>query len=193
MIPISKPNKNIKDNNLLINNDKYSKNFVDVEINLKNNKQIGSVKTKYKTQKRGSKLVIPPFNNKGNEQKIKNDNITKKENKINNIPNNNINFSKNNNKIKGGLKKKQYSSNLLNENKKDMNIYNNYEIFNSDISIISASTTKNTNITKDRIKSMLNKIESIYKEAFDNSQKIKSETLRFNMNYTQKDMIAILL
>ena len=74
-----------------------------------------------------------------------------------------------------------------------MNIYNNYEIFNSDISIISASTTKNTNITKDRIKSMLNKIELIYKEAFDNSQKIKSETLPFNINYNQKDMITILL
>ena len=193
MIPNGKSNKNIKDNNLLINNDKYSKNFVDVDINLKNNKQLGSVKTKYKTPGRGSKLVIPPFNSKGNNQKIKNETISKQENKINIIPNNSINSSKNNNKNKGGLKKKQYSSNLLNENKKEMNIYNNYEIFNSDISIISASTTKNPNINKDRIKSMINKIETIYKEAFDNSQKIKSETLPFNINYNQKDMITILL
>ena len=70
---------------------------------------------------------------------------------------------------------------------------NHYKIFNSDISIISASTTKISNITKDRIKALIYKIEAIYKEAFENSQKIKIETLPFNINYNLKDMINILL
>ena len=194
MIHSNKMNNNIKENqnNLLINNDKYSKNFVDVDINLKNNKQLGSVKTKYKTPGKGSKLLIPPFNNKGNNIKIKNENLPKKENKLNNIPNSGINS----NKIKNGLKKKQNSSNLLKNDKKDIindNNNNNFEIFNSDISIISTSTTKNPNASKDRIKSLVNKLENIYKEALNNSQKIKSETLPFNINYNQKDMITILL
>ena len=172
----NKINKNTKEyqNNMLINNDKYSKNFVDVDINLKNNKQIGNVKTKYKTPGKGTKLVIPPFNSKGSNPKTKNENIPKKENKINNIPNSGINS----NKIKNGLKKKQNSSNLLKNDKKDFIIdKNNYEIFNSDISIISTSTNKNPNVTKDRIKTLVNKLENLYKEAFNNSQKIKSETL----------------
>ena len=198
MFPNNKMNKNIKEhqNNLLINNDKYSKNFVNVDINIKNNKQIGSVKTKYKTPGKGSKLLIPPFNNKGNNIKVKNENIPKKENKLNNIPigNSSINSNKNINKVKTGLKKKQNSSNLLNNDKKEIiNDNNNYEIFNSDISIISTSTTKNPSATKDRIKSLVSKLESIYKEALNNSQKIKSETLPFNINYNQKDMISILL
>ena len=186
MIHSNKMNKNIKENqnNLLINNDKYSKNFVDVDINLKNNKQLGSVKTKYKTPGKGSKLLIPPFNNKGNNIKIKNENLPKKENKLNNIPNSGINS----NKIKNGLKKRQNSSNLLKNDKKDIindNNNNNFEIFNSDISIISTSTTKNPNASKDRIKSLVNKLENIYKEALNNSQKIKSETLPFNINKTK--------
>ena len=194
MIHSNKMNKNIKENqnNLLINNDKYSKNFVDVDINLKNNKQLGSVKTKYKTPGKGSKLLIPPVNNKGNNIKIKNENLPKKENKLNNIPNSGINS----NKIKNGLKKKQNSSSLLKNDKKDIindNNNNNFEIFNSDISIISTSTTKNPNASKDRIKSLVSKLENIYKEALNNSQKIKSETLPFNINYNQKDMITILL
>ena len=51
MIPNNKNNRKIKEpnNDLMINNDKYTKNFVDIDINLKNNKQFGSVKTKYKT------------------------------------------------------------------------------------------------------------------------------------------------
>ena len=92
MFPNNKMNKNIKEhqNNLLINNDKYSKNFVDVDINLINNKQIGSVKTKYKTPGKASRSVIPPFS-KGNT-KLKTDDISKK-NQKNNITksNNSIN------------------------------------------------------------------------------------------------------
>ena len=182
MIPNNKTNKNIKEqpNNLIVNNDAYIKNFVDVDFNLKNNKQIGSVKTKYKAPSKTSKPIIPPFNN----NKIKNENSKKNQNK-NNIQNN---------KTKVGLKKKQNSSNLLNENKKEININETKEeIFHSDISIISTSTYKNNNNSKDKIKSMVNKLENLYKEALDNSQKIKSETLPFNINYNQKDMIGILL
>ena len=186
MIPQNKQNQNtkVKNNNLLINNDKYAKNFVDVDLNLKNNKQLGSVKTKYKTPGKASKLIIPPFNNNQNNNKINNENIQKNKNKSNNIPNP---------KIKAGLKKKQNSSKFLNENKKDTNNENNYEIFNSDISIISSSTYKNSTSQKDKIKSLSNKLENLYKEALNNSQKVKSETLPFNINYNQKDMIDILL
>ena len=46
---------------------------------------------------------------------------------------------------------------------------------------------------KDRIKVMINKIENIYKEALNNSNKIKTDTLPFNINYNQNDMIKILL
>ena len=187
MNPNNKANKNIKDhpNNLLINNDKYTKNFVDVDINLKNNKQLGSVKTKYKPPGKVSKPIIPPFNNNANNNKIKNENNTKNKNKIN---------EQNNIKAKGGLKKKQNSSSLLNAQKKDVNNNKNeYEIFNSDISIISTSTNKNSSAQKDRIKLISNKLENLYKEAMNNSQKIKSETLPFNINYNQKDMIDILL
>ena len=35
-------------------------------------------------------------------------------------------------------------------------------------------------------------MENLYKEALNNSQKIKSETLPFNINYNQKDMIDVL-
>ena len=187
MNPNNKANKNIKDhpNNLLINNDKYTKNFVDVDINLKNNKQLGSVKTKYKPPGKVSKPIIPPFNNNANNNKIKNENNTKNKNKIN---------EQNNIKAKGGLKKKQNSSSLLKAQKKDVNNNKNeYEIFNSDISIISTSTNKNSSTQKDRIKLISNKLENLYKEALNNSQKIKSETLPFNINYNQKDMIDILL
>ena len=186
MIPQNKQNQNtkVKHNNLLINNDKYAKNFVDVDLNLKNNKQLGSVKTKYKTPGKASKPIIPPFNNNQNNNKINNENIQKNKNKSNNIPNP---------KIKAGLKKKQNSSKFLNENKKDTNNENNYEIFNSDISIISSSTYKNSTSQKDKIKSLSNKLENLYKEALNNSQKVKSETLPFNINYNQKDMIDILL
>ena len=186
MIPQNKQNQNtkVKNNNLLINNDKYAKNFVDVDLNLKNNKQLGSVKTKYKTPGKASKPIIPPFNNNQNNNKINNENIQKNKNKSNNIPNP---------KIKAGLKKKQNSSKFLNENKKDTNNENNYEIFNSDISIISSSTYKNSTSQKDKIKSLSNKLENLYKEALNNSQKVKSETLPFNINYNQKDMIDILL
>ena len=199
MIPNNKANKNKKEqgNNLLINNESYTKNFVDVDINLKNNKQVGCVKTKYKTPGKSSKLVIPPFNNKVNNSKIKNENIQKipkNLNLANNMTNTGINSSKNDIKAKKVSKKKQSCSELLNENKKDVNTNDNYEIFNSDISIISSSTSKNnTNTTKERIKSIVNKLESIYKEALNNSQKIKSETLPFNINYNQKDMIEVLL
>ena len=186
MIPQNKQNQNtkVKNNNLLINNDKYAKNFVDVDLNLKNNKQLGSVKTKYKTPGKASKPIIPPFNNNQNNNKINNENIQKNKNKSNNIPNP---------KIKAGLKKKQNSSKFLNENKKETNNENNYEIFNSDISIISSSTYKNSTSQKDKIKSLSNKLENLYKEALNNSQKVKSETLPFNINYNQKDMIDILL
>ena len=186
MILQNKQNQNtkVKNNNLLINNDKYAKNFVDVDLNLKNNKQLGSVKTKYKTPGKASKPIIPPFNNNQNNNKINNENIQKNKNKSNNIPNP---------KIKAGLKKKQNSSKFLNENKKDTNNENNYEIFNSDISIISSSTYKNSTSQKDKIKSLSNKLENLYKEALNNSQKVKSETLPFNINYNQKDMIDILL
>ena len=110
------------------------------------------------------------------------------------MTNTGINSSKNDIKAKKVSKKKQSCSELLNENKKDVNTNDNYEIFNSDISIISSSTSKNnTNTTKERIKSIVNKLESIYKEALNNSQKIKSETLPFNINYNQKDMIEVLL
>ena len=195
--------KEIENNNLLVNNDKYTKNFVDIDINLANNRRIGSVKTKYKTPGKAAKPVIPPFNN--NNQRIKNDDIipipNNKKNYKNNIPkgNNNIppniNSSKNNNKQKNkNLQKKQNISNpLLNNN--NINIKENTieEPFNSNISIISASTSKNTNAPKDRIKIMISKLENIYKEALNNSNKIKTETLPFNINYNQKDMINILL
>ena len=83
---------------------------------------------------------------------------------------------------------------MLNAQKKDVNNNKNeYEIFNSDISIISTSTNKNSSAQKDRIKLISNKLENLYKEAMNNSQKIKSETLPFNINYNQKDMIDILL
>ena len=192
MNPNNKVNKNHKDqsNNLLINNEAYTKNFVDVDLNIKNNKQIGSVKTKYKTPGKASKPVIPPFKNNANNNNIKtkNEKIPFNQNKINGIPNN---------KVKGGLKKKQNSSILLKENIKETNSKmneNKLEIFNSDISIISTSTNKtNINTQKNNIKSMINKLENLYKEALDNSQQIKCETLPFNINYNQKDMIEILL
>ena len=186
MIPNSKKIQNSKEqnNNLLINNDNYTKNFVDVDLNLKKNKQLGSVKTKYKMPSKASKPIIPPFNNNHSKSKIENENTQKNKNKINNISNP---------KIKNGLKKKQNSSNLLNEIKKDINNENKYEIFNSDISIISSSISKNNTSQKDKIKSLANKLENLYKEALNNSQKIKSETLPFNINYSQKDMIDVLL
>ena len=142
MIPNSKKIQNSKEqnNNLLINNDNYTKNFVDVDLNLKKNKQLGSVKTKYKMPSKASKPIIPPFNNNHSKSKIENENTQKNKNKINNISNP---------KIKNCLKKKQNSSNLLNEIKKDINNENKYEIFNSDISIISSSISKNNTSQKD--------------------------------------------
>ena len=187
----------LKNNNLFVNNDKYTKNFVDIDINLANNKHIGCVKTKYKTPGKVSKPIVPPFNN-GNT-KLKNDDIPKK-NLKNNIPkgNNNVPVKNNpskNNKQNNNLKKKQNTSSYLLNN----NNNNNYkedkidEPFNSNISIISSTTNKNNNLPKDRIIIMINKLENIYKEALNNSQKIKIDTLPFNINYNQKDMIDILL
>ena len=190
LINKDKFSKEIKNNNLLINNDKYTKNFVDIDINLANNRQIGSVKTKYKTPSKATKPVIPPFNN---HQKLKNEENQKKLPK-NNIPkgtNIPINTnSKNTNKIKNNIPKKQNTNILLNTSNKENK---NEELFNSNISIISSSTNKNTNLPKDRIKIMINKIENIYKEALNNSNKIKKDTLPFNINYNQGDMIKILL
>ena len=174
--------KEIENNNLLVSNDKYKKNFVDIEFNLQNNRHIGSVKTKYKTPGKATIPIIPPFNY-GNNQRIKNDDILpipnkNKNNNKSNIPkyNNNIPTSINslkNNKQKNNISKKQNISNsLLNNN----NIKENKieEPFNSNISIISSSTNKNTNVPKDRIKIMINKFENIYKEALNNSNKIKT-------------------
>ena len=181
----------INNNNLLINNDKYTKNFVDIDINLTNNRQIGSVKTKYKTPSKASKPVIPPFNN--HNQKLKNEENPKKIQK-NNIPkSNNIppnQYNKKATKIKNNMPKKQTTNILLNTSNKDNK---NEELFNSNISIISSSTNKNENLPKDRIKTMINKLESIYKEALNNSNKIKTDTLPFNINYNQSDLIKILL
>ena len=196
----NKFSKEIENNNLLVNNDKYTKNFVDIDINLANNRQIGSVKTKYKTPGKAAKPLIPPFNN-GN-QRIKNDDILSipnKKNYKNNIPkgNNNIqsniNSSKNNKQKNNNLQKKQNTSNFLFNNNNNIKENKIEEPFNSNISIISSSTSKNTNAPKDRIKIMINKLESIYKEALNNSNKIKTETLPFNINYNQKDMKNILL
>ena len=196
--------KEMQNKNLFVNNDKYRKNFVDIDINLTNNKQIGSVKTKYKTSGKASKPIVPPFNHPNT--KVKNDEIPKKINKKN-IPkgnnNNNIPSSKNsnrqNNKQNNNLKKKQNTSGYIINNNNSNNYDNNYEDimedpFNSNISIISSSLKKNNNnYPKDRIKIMINELEKIYKEALNNSQKIKVDTLPFNINYNQKDMIDILL
>ena len=65
----------IENNNLLVNNTKYTKNFVDIDINLENNRILGSVKTKYKTPSKASKPIIPPFNV---SQKVKNAEFPKK-------------------------------------------------------------------------------------------------------------------
>ena len=186
----------LKNNNLFVNNDKYTKNFVDIDINLANNKHIGCVKTKYKTPGKVSKPIVPPFNN-GNT-KSKNDDIPKKNIK-NNIPKGNNNVSvknnpSNNNKQNNNLKKKQNTSSyLLNNNNNNYKEDKIDEPFNPNISIISSTTNKNNNLPKDRIKIMINKLENIYKEALNNSQKIKIDTLPFNINYNQKDMIDILL
>ena len=189
MIPNNKNNRKIKEpnNDLMINNDKYTKNFVDIDINLKNNKQFGSVKTKYKTPGKTAKPVIPPFNNKQNSN-LKNENNQNTKNKVNNIPKS-TNLNKGN-KTKNNINKKQNDFNLMIDDKKDNN--NDETLFNTNISMISSSTNKNNN-PKDKIKIMVNKIENIYKEALNNSQKFKSETLPFNINYNQKDMIQILL
>ena len=195
--------KEIENNNLLVNNDKYTKNFVDIDINLANNRHIGSVKTKYKTPSKAAKPIIPPFNNAN--QKTKNEDFQKKVNKNNipkgnniNIPSNinsNLNISKNNKQK--NLQKKQNTSNfLLNNNNKynDNNKESKFEEpFNSNISMISSSTNKNNNAPKDRIKVMINKLENLYKDALNNSNKIKTETLPFNINYNQGDMINVLL
>jgi hypothetical protein len=191
--------KEIEANNLLVNNDKYTKNFIDIDINLANNKKIGSIRTKYKTPSKTTKPVIPPINNQN--QKIKNDNINNNQKKIqknnipkgNNIPTNaNTNTSKNN-KQKNNLQKKQKTSNFPLNNNKEHKENKIEDVFNSNISIISSSTNKNVNMPKDRIKVMINKIENIYKEALNNSNKIKTDTLPFNINYNQNDMIKILL
>lgn len=182
-----KISQEIQDNNLLINNEQYTKNFVNININLENNKHIGSVKTKYKTPGKASRSVIPPFS-KGNT-KLKTDDISKK-NQKNNIPksNNSIN---NATTTKKTLSKKNNTSNMLSNIDKDININ---EPFYSQISIINEpNTSKNINGPKDRIKTMVNKLENIYKEALNNSQKIKTDTLPFNINYNHKDMIDILL
>ena len=194
MIPNGKANKKFKESNnndLMINNDKYTKNFVDIDLNLKNNKQLGAVKTKYKTPGKVTKPIIPPFNNNANIKiKNENNNIHKMKNKVNNMPNNSINSNKGN-KTKNIMKKNQNSFNLMIDDKKDIN--NDEIFFNPDLSMISTSTNKNNNIPKDKIKIMINKIENIYKEALNNSQNIKCETLPFNINYNQRDMIQILL
>ena len=189
MIPNNKNNRKIKEpnNDLMINNDKYTKNFVDIDINLKNNKQFGSVKTKYKTPGKTAKPVIPPFNNNQNS-KFKNENNQNTKNKVNNIPKS-TNLNKGNKK-KNNMNKNPNDFNLMIDDKKDNN--NDETLFNTNISMISSSTNKNNN-PKDKIKIMVNKIENIYKEALNNSQKFKSETLPFNINYNQKDMIQILL
>ena len=181
-----KVSQEMQDNNLLINNEQYTKNFVNININLENNKHIGSVKTKYKTPGKASRPVIPPFS-KGNI-KLKTDDISKK-NQKNNIPkNNSIN---NASTTKKTLSKKNNTSNILSNVDKDINID---EPFYSQISIINEpSTNKSLNGPKDRIKTMVNKLENIYKEALNNSQKIKTDTLPFNINYNHKDMIDILL
>ena len=182
-----KISQEIQDNNLLINNEQYTKNFVNININLENNKHIGSVKTKYKTPGKASRSVIPPFS-KCNT-KLKTDDISKK-NQKNNIPksNNSIN---NATTTKKTLSKKNNTSNMLSNIDKDININ---EPFYSQISIINEpNTSKNINGPKDRIKTMVNKLENIYKEALNNSQKIKTDTLPFNINYNHKDMIDILL
>ena len=196
--------KEIENNNLLVNNDKYTKNFVDIDINLANNRHIGSVKTKYKTPSKASKPIIPPFNNAN--QKTKNEDFQKKVSKNNipkgnniNIPSNinsNLNNSKNNKQK--NLQKKQNTSNFLLNNNNKYNDNNNKESkfeepFNSNISMISSSTNKNNNTPKDRIKVMINKLENLYKEALNNSNKIKTETLPFNIKYNQSDMINVLL
>ena len=182
-----KISQEIQDNNLLINNEQYTKNFVNININLENNKHIGSVKTKYKTPGKASRPVIPPFS-KGNT-KLKTDDISKK-NQKNIIPksNNSIN---NATTTKKTLSKKNNTSNMLSNIDKDINID---EPFYSQISIINEpNTSKNINGPKNRIKTMVNKLENIYKEALNNSQKIKTDTLPFNINYNHKDMIDILL
>ena len=151
-----------------------------------------------------AKPIIPPFNNAN--QKTKKEDFQKKVNK-NNIPKgNNINIPSNinsnllntskNNKQKN-LQKKQNTSNFLLNNNNKYND-NNKEIkfeepFNSNISMISSSTNKSNNAPKDRIKVMINKLENLYKEALNNSNKIKTETLPFNINYNQGDMINVLL
>ena len=98
------------------------------------------------------------------------------------MTNTGINSSKNDIKAKKVSKKKQSCSELLNENKKDVNTNDNYEIFNSDISIISSSTSKNnTNTTKERIKSIVNKLESIYKEGRTFDVKIRNKDTGFDI------------
>ena len=200
LINKDKFSKEIENNNLLINNDKYTKNFVDIDINLTNNRHIGSVKTKYKTPSKATKQIIPPFNNAN--QKPKNEDFPKKTIK-NNIPkgnnnnilsnmNSNINTSKNN-KQKNFQKKQNTSNFLLSQNNNNNKESKFEEPFNSNISIISSSTNKNTNAPKDRIKVMVNKIENLYKEALNNSNKVKIETLPFNIKYNQSDMINVLL
>jgi hypothetical protein len=68
---------------------------------------------------------------------------------------------------------------MLSNVDKDINID---EPFYSQISIINEpNISKNINGPKDRIKTMVNKLENIYKEALNNSQKIKTDTLPFNI------------
>ena len=113
-----------------------------------------------------------------------------KGNKFQKNINSNINTSKNNKQK--NIPKKQNTSNFqVNNNNTKENKFE--EPFNSNISIISSSTNKNTNTTKDKIKIMINKLEILYKEALNNSNKIKTETLPFNINYNQRDMINILI
>ena len=123
--------KDIKHNNLLVNNDSYTKHFVDIEINLENNRNLGSVKTKYKTPSRAPKPVIPKFNS---IQNVKNEEFPKKDNK-NNIPKGNNNYQKNINSAlktpknikEKNIQKKQNTSNFLQKN--DINNFLNVFLY----------------------------------------------------------------
>ena len=59
-------------------------------------------------------------------------------------------------------------------------------------SCINAKINKSTNDSKEIIDDMMNKLEKIYKEALENSQKIKIDVLPFNSDNNQNDIIDIL-
>ena len=180
-------NEDIINNNLLINNDIYTKNFVDININLANSKNTnnkkskGCVKTKYKTP---SKPPLAPsftkdtnMNNKQKENSQTNIKSTKNmipTNKKTNKSNNNIPKKKNNN-----------NDQIL----KDLDD----EPFNVNISKINIGGKSMSNPPKDRIKILTNKLENIYNEALEKSEKIKTNNLPFNINCNPNNMINIII